>query len=93
MGAFIAQQPNGLYCRFSSVVDCPTHYNMTREDYLNNVTGTTRGRADAKDTLDNYLHPFSMVSDSFYPNNMTQEEFDKLIKVMNQPSTDGWQTT
>ena len=29
MGAFIAKQPNGLYCRFSTVVDCVTHYDMT----------------------------------------------------------------
>ena len=23
MGSFIAKQPNGLYCRFSTIVDCP----------------------------------------------------------------------
>lgn len=34
MGGFIAKQPNGKYCRFSSVVDCPTHINMTFEDYV-----------------------------------------------------------
>lgn len=26
MAGFIVKQPNGLYCRFSTVVDCPTHY-------------------------------------------------------------------
>ena len=35
MGAFIAKQPNGKYCRFSTIVDCPTHINMTKEDYIN----------------------------------------------------------
>lgn len=34
MGAFIARQPNGLLCRFSSVVDCVTDYNMTEEEYI-----------------------------------------------------------
>ena len=34
MGAFIARQPNGLLCRWSSVVDNITHYNMTDEDYI-----------------------------------------------------------
>ena len=29
MGAFISKQPNGLYCRFSTIVDTITHYNMT----------------------------------------------------------------
>ena len=24
MAGFISKQPNGLYCRFSSVTDCPT---------------------------------------------------------------------
>lgn len=34
MGGFIAKQPNGKYCRFSSVVDCPTHINMAFDDYV-----------------------------------------------------------
>lgn len=79
MGAFIAQQPNGLYCRFSTVVDCPTHYNFTREDYLNNITGTVRSRAEGEDVLENYLRPFSDVIESFAPNNMTQRQFDNAV--------------
>lgn len=34
MGAFIAKQPNGLYCRYSSIVDNITHHNMTEEEYI-----------------------------------------------------------
>ena len=34
MAGFIAKQPNGLYCRFSSIVDTVTHWNMTKEDYV-----------------------------------------------------------
>ena len=34
MAGFISKQPNGLYCRFSTVVDCPTDWNMTEEDYI-----------------------------------------------------------
>lgn len=86
MGAFIAQQPNGLYCRFSTTVGCPTHYNITREDYLRNITGTVRNRLDGKDTLENFLHPFSEVLDRFIPNNMTQQEFDKIVQEMNIPA-------
>ena len=33
MAGFIAKQPNGLYCRFSTVVDCPTHKNLDIEFY------------------------------------------------------------
>lgn len=84
MGAFIVQQPNGLYCRFSSIVDTATHYNMTREAYLNNVTGSTKNRADAEDTLENYLQPFSEVIERFKPRNMTRNEFNDLVKVMSE---------
>jgi hypothetical protein len=33
MGVIIAKQPNGLHCRISTVVDAPTHYNMTKSEY------------------------------------------------------------
>lgn len=82
MGAFIAKQPNGFYCRFSSVVDCPTHWNMTKEDYLNNTTGTVGTKEEGEDILENYLKPFSEVIECFIPNNMTQKEFNELVNVM-----------
>lgn len=82
MGAFIAKQPNGLYCRFSTIVDTVTHWNMTKEDYLNNYTGTVRDREVAQDTLDNYLQPFDEVLERFVPNNMTIEEFEELVVKM-----------
>jgi hypothetical protein len=34
MGAFIARQPNGLLCRFSTVVDTITHGDLTDEEYI-----------------------------------------------------------
>ncbi|EAF9222514.1 hypothetical protein A5S02_06265 [Listeria monocytogenes] len=32
MSGLIAKQPNGLYCRISTVVEAPTHDNMTKEE-------------------------------------------------------------
>ncbi|MED3792385.1 hypothetical protein P4571_08010 [Niallia alba] len=84
MAAFISQQPNGLYCRFSTVVDCPTHWNMTREDYLNNVTGTVRNKEEGKLILRDHLQPFTEVIYRFIPNNMSQKEFDSLLKLMSE---------
>lgn len=78
MAGFISKQPNGLYCRFSSVTDCPTAWNMTREDYIN--MKMQEAKEDAEDVLDNYLKPFDMVVDMYYPNNMTKEEFDKFLE-------------
>lgn len=94
MAGFIAKQPNGLYCRFSTVVDTITHYNMTREDYINNVTGTVKDRDDGIDTLENYLKSFNEVMNSFAPNNMNQEEFNKIIQEMSiEPKEIGFKTT
>lgn len=49
MGAFVTRQPNGLLCRFSSIVDCPTHYNMTDEEYIEMCA--ERAREEARDVL------------------------------------------
>lgn len=84
MGAFVARQPNGLYCRFSTVVDCPTHWNMTEEDYIEMCA--ERAREEAKDVLKKYLRPFDWVSEYFYPNNMTKEEFEAVLRDMNDMS-------
>lgn len=84
MGAFVSRQPNGLYCRFSTVVDCPTHWNMTEEDYIEMCA--ERAREDARYVLKNYLRPFDWVEEYFYPNNMTKEEFEGVLRDMNDMS-------
>lgn len=84
MAGFISKQPNGLYCRFSTIVDTITHYNLTKEDYLNNITGTVPNKEIGEDVLNNYIKPFSEVVDRFIPNNMSQEEFDNLVKIMSE---------
>lgn len=73
MGSFIAKQPNGLYCRFSTVVDCPTDWNMTEEDYI--ALCKEAAEQEARKVLKNYVRPFDWVKDYFHPNNMTEEEF------------------
>lgn len=90
IGACIVKQPNELYCRFSNVVECPTHYNMTKEEYLSNVTGTVKDREDGLDTLNNYLYPFEYILDRFMPMNMTQEEFNEIVIEMSEkPKQEG----
>lgn len=93
MAGFIAQQPNGLYCRFSTIVDCPTHINMTEEDYLNNVTGTVPTRERGKEVLEHYLQPFQEVEERFYPNNMTERAFGVLLDKVNDMNQDGYEIT
>lgn len=62
MGAFIARQPNGLLCRWSSVVDNITHYNMTEEEYIE--YRAEKAREDARWELENnprFIRPFSEI--------------------------------
>lgn len=84
MAGFVSQQPNGRYCRFSTFVDCPTHINMTAEDYINHVANNKEA---GEDVIKHYVHPFSEVANNFQPNNMTQEQFEKLIKTMESKPT------
>lgn len=86
MGAFVTRQPNGLLCRFSSIVDCPTHYNMTDEEYIEMCE--EKAREEARDVLENHLKPFEWVKEYFVPNNMTQEEFDKVLEEMSKERED-----
>lgn len=83
MGAFIAKQPNGLYCRFSTVVDCPTDWNMTEDDYIELCA--EMAREEARITLERQLLPFEMVKEYFVPHNMSESEFEKCLKEMSEP--------
>ena len=83
MPGFTARQPNGLLCRYSTVVDCVTDYNMTEEDYINLCM--EKARAEAEEIIKGFLRPFEFVKDYFIPNNMTQEEFDKILEEMRLP--------
>ena len=81
MGAFIAKQPNGLYCRFSSVVDCPTDWNMTEDDYIELCK--SKAELEARDVLKNHLKPFEWVANNFSKINMTKDEFNNFLIEVN----------
>lgn len=78
MGSFIVKQPNGLYCRFSSVTGCPTHWNMTEEEYIEMCA--EKAREEARHALKNWVRPFEWVKEWFSPINMTEEEFKKFLE-------------
>ena len=70
--SFICKQQNGLYCRFSTIMDGITHYNMTEEEYVELCA--EKARDEARKVLKHYLHPFSNVKDSFVPNSREDVE-------------------
>ena len=84
MGSFIAKQPNGLYCRFSTVVDTVTDWNMTEDDYINMYVAKATEQAikEAKEILAKNLYPFDDVKNYFFPANNTIEEFNEMLKEM-----------
>lgn len=61
MGAFIARQPNGLLCRWSSVVDNITHYNMSDEDYIEYCAECARKEARLELRNSCFVRPFSEI--------------------------------
>ena len=61
--SFISRQPNGLLCRFSTVTDTITDYNMTDEEYIEMCA--QKAREEARETLKHSLRPFERVKESF----------------------------
>lgn len=82
MGAFICRQPNGKLCRFSTVVDSITHYNMTDEEYIEMMA--EQAREDARYTIEHHITPYSWIDEYFRPGEMSQEEFEKIKKEMEE---------
>ena len=87
MAGFIARQPNGLLGRHSTIVDCVTDYNMTEEEYINLCAerAAEEAKREAKEVLEGYIRPFQLIKDYFAPNNMTQEEFERILEDMSRP--------
>ena len=84
MAGLIAKQPNGLYCRISTVVDAPTHWNMTEQDYIG--MRVKQAKEDAKIVLANYCYDFDTALNRVRygkDTNMTAEEYEKFIKDCN----------
>lgn len=77
--SFISRQPNGFLCRFSTVTDTVSDYNMTDEAYIEMCV--QKARDEAIETLKS-LQPFELVKESFRPINMTKRSFDKILKLM-----------
>lgn len=83
MSGFIARQPNGLLCRFSSIVDAPTHWNMTAADYADYCASVAR--EEAYRTVMFRTKPFDWIDEYFRPGEMTKRQYKQFIKECNEP--------
>lgn len=79
MGAFIAKQPNGLYCRYGDIVDNITHHNMTEEEYIELCAD--RARQEAWEVLKD-AKPFSEVLKRLYPD--TKRDLKKMNEILKE---------
>ncbi len=86
MGSFITRQPNGLICRYSSIVDCPTNWNMTDGEYI--AYCMEKARDEARKEIESQMQPFDRVKRDFAPYNMTKKRFNEVLKQMELPAED-----
>lgn len=86
MGSFITRQPNGLICRYSSIVDCPTNWNMTDGEYI--AYCMEKARDEARKEIESQMQPFDRVKRDFAPYNMTKKRFKEVLKQMELPTED-----
>ena len=83
MPSFFFKQPNGLYGRFSTVVDCPTDYNCTKEELIEDAVETYR--QELMEDFDKRCKSFDYMVSMFYDNNMTNKEWKEMQKLMKTP--------
>lgn len=76
----IFKQPNGLYGRVSSVVDAPTHVDMTEKDLHDHLMETMSFNflgQSVKEWLERYERSVDEAVDMVNENNMTAEEIEE----------------
>ena len=80
--SYIARQPNGLLCRFSTIVDAVTDINMTEEEYIE--LRAERAREEARRDLEDkrFVKPFDCVLEDTRFDNMTYDEWQGYLKEM-----------
>lgn len=84
MARYIARQPNGLLCMFSTLVDCVIYYDMTEEEYVEFCAREASEEARYNLSRDGFIKPYSrIISDTLF-NNTTEEQFKELRKKMGE---------
>ena len=89
MSSCICKQPNGLYCRYSSVVETMTDINMTFEDYIELVRKRDKCTIEqatetVKDIFENFLEDYEEVENRISTLNETGMSRKALIEKMHK---------
>ena len=79
---FIAKQPNGRYCVFSTIIGTVVSYNLTADAYVEWCA--QNARKAARNELRDGLKPFSEVKDNFEPICESYKDFNEKLKDMGE---------
>lgn len=89
MAGLIAKQPNGKYMRISTVVDAPTHWNMSKVALHNYLVETDQfdyfGQT-VNEWMQRYGVHFGEALDHVKTTNMTEKEIADWIQLINEKS-------
>lgn len=95
MGAIFYKQPNGRYCRYSTVVDCVTDYNMNKYDIIKLFVEDAIDSAEEFINDEKNFHKFEELTEKYEDlgpdeeptGEMSVEEFEKIRKRMEEPES------
>lgn len=85
MAQYVAKQPNGRYCIFSTVSSCPTAWNLTADDYINLCVETAkekaRGDLVVADAHDDKFHQYCL---DYEPDCMPEVTFHQFLEEVSK---------
>ena len=95
MGAIFYKQPNGRYCRYSTVVDCVTDYNMSKYDIIKLFVEDAIDHAEKFINDEKNFNKFEELTEKYEDlgpdeeplGEMTVEEFESIRKRMEEPES------
>ena len=82
MGAIISRQPNGLLCRFSTIVANFTHINMTDEEYIEMCAEQAREEARMLLESKHFYYPFEDIAKEQIFGNGTRKQILATYRKM-----------
>ena len=87
MAGMICKQPNGLYCRVSTIVEAPTFFNASKSELASYLIDTHQLDPFSVDEwIERYVKSFEYALSQVTTLNMTQDEIDLWIKKVTEQS-------
>lgn len=88
--SYIARQPNGLLCRFSTVVDTVTEINMTEEDYVELCAERAREEARWNLSQPHFIQPYDRVLADRTDAHISNKRWIELRREMGEKIGEDW---